>query len=90
VTTFRIPAELTHHNAQDCVQQYLMVMKAQTGPVTIIDATGLQRFDSSALSVLLMVARNMKDWNGELHITGLPQRAKTLASVYGISDLLPL
>ena len=65
-------------------------MRANTGPVTLIDANELVHFDSSALALLLTLVRNMKERNGTLQISGLPERAKTLAYVYGVGELLPI
>ena len=90
MTTFRLPPSLTHLNADALAREYLTVMRADTGPVTLIDASELVQFDSSALALLLTLVRNMKERNGTLEISGLPERAKTLAYVYGIGELLPI
>ena len=65
-------------------------MRAETGPITLIDASELVQFDSCALSLLLTLVRNMKERNGVLQLSGLPERAKALARVYGVIDLLPI
>jgi len=90
VTTLRLPSSLTHLNADACAREYLMVMRADTGPITLIDASELVQFDSSALALLLTLVRNMKQRNGVLQISGLPERAKALARVYGVGELLPI
>jgi ABC-type transporter Mla MlaB component len=64
-------------------------MRADTGPVTNIDASELTHFDSSVLAFLLTLKKNMHERNGQLQISGLPERAKSLAYVYGVADLLP-
>ena len=81
MTTLRLPSSLTHLNADACAREYLMVMRADTGPITLIDASELVQFDSSALALLLTLVRNMKQRNGVLQISGLPERAKALARV---------
>ncbi len=90
MTTFRLPPSLTHLNADALAREYLTVMRADTGPITLIDASELVQFDSCALSLLLTLVRNMKERNGVLQISGLPERAKALARVYGVIDLLPI
>lgn len=90
MTTFRLPPSLTHLNADALAREYSTVMRADTGPITLIDASELVQFDSCALSLLLTLVRNMKERNGVLQISGLPERAKALARVYGVIDLLPI
>jgi phospholipid transport system transporter-binding protein len=90
VTTLRLPPSLTHLNADACAREYLMVMRADTGPVTLIDASELVHFDSSVLALLLTLVRNMKERNGVLQISGLPDRARNLANVYGVGEMLPI
>lgn len=90
MTTLRLPSSLTHLNADACAREYLTVMRADTGPVTLIDASELVQFDSSLLALLLTLVRNMKERNGVLQVSGLPDRAKSLAYVYGVGELLPI
>ena len=89
MTTLRLPPSVTHLNADAIALEYLTVMRAHTGPVTTIDASQMLHFDSSLLALFLTVIKNMQERNGVLRITGLSQRAKALAHVYGIGELLP-
>lgn len=90
MTTLRLPPTLTHHNADACLREFLIIMRADTGPVTLIDASELVQFDSSLLALLLNLVRNMKTRNGTLQIAGLPDKARSLAAVYGVEALLPM
>jgi phospholipid transport system transporter-binding protein len=49
----------------------------------------LQRFDSSALAVLLELRRESLAQGKSLAIQALPGRLRDLATVYGIAELLP-
>ncbi len=90
MTTFRLPPSVTHLNADALALEYLTVMRAQTGPVTNIDASQMLHFDSSVLALFLTLLKNMKERNGVLCINGLSPRAKALAHVYGVGELLPI
>ena len=54
----------------------------------VLDASALQQFDSSALAVLLGACRTAAQHALTLQITGLPQRAVQLATLYGVADIL--
>ena len=88
--TLRLPPSLTHLNADACALEYLSVMRADTGPITNIDASEWVHFDSSVLALFLTLVKNMKERNGTLQISGLPERAKALAHVYGVAEMLPI
>ena len=85
---FRLPAVLTHAEASATAQALLTAVQAQ--PQLQIDASGLQHFDSSALAVLLTGLRQAAAQGARLQVLGLPARARSLAQVYGLSDLLQL
>ena len=48
-----LPAELTHVQAQTCLNVLLQAAEAEAAPQVLVDASALTRFDSSALAVLL-------------------------------------
>jgi phospholipid transport system transporter-binding protein len=54
------------------------------------DLSGIDEADSSALSLLLEWQRAAKARGFRLSYAGLPQNLRSLASVYGILELLPL
>lgn len=83
-----MPAVLTHREAGDCLRQWVALLPTQ-GEVWL-EAEGLQRFDSSALAVLLACQRAARNRGCTLRVRGLPQRAGELARVYGIRDSLGL
>ena len=54
----------------------------------MLNASALTQFDSSALAVILACRRAVLARGAKLRIVGLPERAQTLAKVYGLSTLL--
>ena len=88
MTRFTLPAVLTHVEASATAQALVAAVQSQTQ--LDIDATGLQHFDSSALAVLLAGMRQAAAQGARLQVLGLPARARSLAQVYGLSDLLQL
>ncbi len=83
-----LPAELTHDLANACLAQLIAGMDAEASPV-VVDAKPLQRFDSSALAVLLELRRNCQRAGKALVVQGQPQHLSDLAALYGIESLLP-
>ena len=84
----RLPTELTHDLATACLTQLVAGVGAETSPV-VVDAKPLQRFDSSALAVLLELRRTCLRSGKTLVVQGLPRHLGDLATLYGIEGLLP-
>ncbi len=55
----------------------------------VVDASALQRFDSSALAVLLEFRRECLAMGRHFSIQGLAPKLADLAALYGIAELLP-
>ncbi len=83
-----LPAELTQAQATASLRMLLQGLRAQKGPV-VVDATGLARFDSSALAVLLQCRREAIAVGRSFAVRALPERLRALAGLYGIDALLP-
>ena len=83
-----LPNELTHAQATACLRMLVQGLHAQTGDQVVVDATGLSRFDSAALAVLLEFRRETLAMGKRFSIRGLPSRLRDLATLYGIIDLL--
>jgi len=56
----------------------------------VIDLSGVEEADSSALSLLLEWQRAAKARGFRVRYTGLPANLRSLAQVYGVLELLPL
>lgn len=83
-----LPVELTHDLAKVCLAQLVSGLDAEASPV-VVSATSLQRFDSSALAVLLELRRSCLRAGKTLVVQGLPKHLGDLAALYGIEGLLP-
>jgi len=88
-TTLKLPATLLQAQAQSVADGLTDVIGKvlRPGSLAVIDASDLNHFDSSALAVLRTCHRLSASLGGTLIITGLPERAKNLAKVYGVSEL---
>lgn len=84
-----LPKELTQAQATACLRMLVQGLRSQTGVEMVVDATGLSRFDSSALAVLLEFRRESLALGKRFSIRGLPERLGDLANLYGIIELLP-
>ncbi len=82
-----LPPTLMHPQAQSCLQELQAGVGASASPI-LVDASALTAFDSSALAVLLELRRHTAKAGKILHLQGLPERLKVLASVYGVQDLI--
>ncbi len=83
-----LPVELTHDLAKGCLAQLISGVDAEASPV-VVSATSLERFDSSALAVLLELRRTCLRAGKTLVVQGLPKHLSDLATLYGIEGLLP-
>jgi phospholipid transport system transporter-binding protein len=84
-----LPAELTHDQAAACSRMLAQAMRSEKEGAVVADAGALQRFDSSALAVLLECRREALAHGKSFAVARLPARLRELASVYGVEGLLP-
>ena len=84
----KLPAVLTHAIASGFFptvsQEVLSAPKA-----VVVDAGGLQQFDSSALAILLACRRQALAVGKAFAVLGAPERLLQLAGVYGVAQLIP-
>ena len=86
----RLPSELTHRQATACLAQLLQsVGGAAPGSTLVVDAAPLRVFDTSALAVLLECRREALALGKSFAVSQLPARLRELATLYGVSELLP-
>lgn len=57
---------------------------------SVVDLSAVEEADSSALAVMLGWLRHAQAANQRLSFVGVPAGVRSLAELYGISDLLPL
>ena len=84
-----LPAELTQTQASACLRALASGVNSSAAPVVVVDASGLIRFDSSALAVLLELRRQSLAVGKRFAVKGLPAGLRNLAMLYGIADLVP-
>ena len=84
-----LPPRLTHEDAPACIRMLQQGLAAQNGSSTVVDASALEQFDSSALAVLLDCRREATALGRGFAVKGLPARLRELGSLYGVAALLP-
>ena len=87
MTTLKLPARLTHLEAQTC----LLAMQQQAGTAgeLEVDASALEDFDSAALATLLALRRWAQAQGRGLRVRQVPARLAELVALYGVGELLP-
>lgn len=84
-----LPAVLTSREAHGTLALLDGTLRSETGPgPVIVDASRLQTFDTSALAVLIELARSARAWQRPCIVRGVPPRLRDLARLYGVDDLL--
>ncbi len=80
---------LTQSEATACLAGFQASLSSTADAVVCADASALQQFDSSTLAVLLACRREALKHGKAFSVTGLPERLRTLATLYGVAELLP-
>lgn len=88
MTALALPSLLTHNQAATCALSLGAGIRAEKGGLVAIDASELEKFDSSALAVLLQCRRESMVLGKRFEVTGLPHQLRELAGLYGINELL--
>jgi len=83
-----LPQELTQPQANACLRALEQDLASLPGPEAMVDASPLNRFDSSALAVLLEFRRAALAKDKRFSTQGLPKRLADLAALYGVFELL--
>jgi phospholipid transport system transporter-binding protein len=91
MTEMALPSRLTLAEATAAAQQ--LSSRAQSDAARepmplVLDARGLEAFDSSAFAVMLEVARKATSGGQNVTVRGAPQSMIELAKLYGINELL--
>lgn len=85
-----LPAVLTQSEATACLAGFQASLSSTANAVVCADASALQQFDSSTLAVLLACRREALKHGKAFSVAGLPERLRTLATLYGVAELLPV
>jgi phospholipid transport system transporter-binding protein len=88
MTALALPSLLTHDQAASCALSLGTAIRAEKGDKVAIDASALDKFDSSALAVLLQCRRESNAMGKRFEVIGLPPQLRKLATLYEINELL--
>jgi phospholipid transport system transporter-binding protein len=83
-----LPGRLTHDDATACGHMLAQALRNQ-GSHAVVDASALERFDSSAIAVLLECRREALALGKGFSVANMPARLRELAGLYGVAELLP-
>jgi phospholipid transport system transporter-binding protein len=83
-----LPATITAAEAHDALQMLAQALKRETDSGVVIDASALQRFDSTALALLLECRRLSQAWGKGFSVRHAPAKLTSLAKLYGVDGLL--
>ena len=82
----RVDGALTMGNVTAVLEESRRAFQA---PRVVVDLAGVTEVDSAALSLLLEWLRVAAAEKRSIQYTNLPHNLRTLADLYGVSDLLP-
>ena len=85
-----LPATLTMKEARDALGMLTQALKREPEGDVVIDASGLQQFDSAALAVLLECQRVAQAWGKGFGVRHAPSQLTALAKLYGVDALMGL
>ena len=86
---FALPATIMQDQAQSVANNLTANMSQLAADRGVsLNASALLQFDSSALAVVLACRRTVLELGGQFQVTGLTDRLRALAQVYGVTELL--
>jgi phospholipid transport system transporter-binding protein len=83
-----LPATVTADEARDTLDMLAQALKREPDAGVVVDASGLQQFDSSALAVLLECQRLATAWGKGFSVKHAPAKLASLARLYGVGELV--
>jgi phospholipid transport system transporter-binding protein len=87
--SFKFPVKIDHANVEGVLANGLSMMKTMAhGSLMVIDCQDLQSFDSSALSMILSMKRQAQAQSVNIQLDAVPEKLASLATVYGLSDVV--
>jgi phospholipid transport system transporter-binding protein len=86
---FKFPEKIDHANVEGVLANSLGLMRTLAqGSLMVIDCKDLQSFDSSALSIILSMKRQAQIQSINIQLDAVPEKLASLATVYGLSDVV--
>ena len=83
-----LPATVTITEARDTLRMLAQAVPSEAGDEISLDASGLKRFDTSALAVLLECKRLALAEGKRFAVVRAPPKLTDLARLYGLDALL--
>ena len=83
-----LPSTLTLREARDTQRMLAQGLQAEPNGAVVINASGLQQFDTSALAVLLECDRLAKAFGRKFEVRDPPPKLTELAKLYGVDGIL--
>ncbi len=85
-----LPATVTAREARDTLRMLAQALRHEPDSGVVVDASGLQQFDSAALAVLIECRRLAQAWGRAFGVRQAPPKLVKLAGLYGVQELLLL
>jgi phospholipid transport system transporter-binding protein len=85
-----LPATVTMQEARDARAMLAQALKREPEPTIVIDASGLQQFDTAVIAVLLECQRLAQAWGKGFTVRHPPAKLSALAKLYGVDELIRL
>jgi phospholipid transport system transporter-binding protein len=83
-----LPATVTADEARNTLDMLAQALRREPDAGVVVDASGLQQFDSSALAVLLECQRLAAAWGKGFSVKHPPPKLASLARLYGVGELV--
>ncbi len=83
-----LPATVTLAEARDTLRMLAQALPREPDSEVTLDASGLERFDTSALAVLLECRRLAQAGGRCFTVQQVPAKLAALAALYGVDTLL--
>jgi ABC-type transporter Mla MlaB component len=80
--TFVVPQTIDHSNVEALIDAITQL--ANTGDAITVECQALEQFDSSAISLFMAAKRAAK----QVTILNAPEKLKSLAQVYGVTEFV--
>lgn len=83
-----LPAEITHEQGRTALAMLSQAIHTQREGAVVLDGSRLERFDSTALAVVLACRRAVLAQGRGFAVRNLPADVQELANLYGVQELL--
>ena len=83
-----LPTKITIAEARDTQRLLAQGLQSEPDGGVVINASGLQQFDTSALAVLLECERLAQAYGRAFEVRDPPAKLSALAKLYGVDGLL--